>query len=538
MKHIKTFLLLTLLSFVGASCGDGERRNMERIITEADSMNRNYVPMTSDSLLLAACRYYDSHGTPNERMKAHYLLGCVYRDVGEAPMALKCFQDATDCADTLSLDCNFAQLSRVYGQMAYLFYKQGLYRQQLICEKESGKYAWISKDTLAALISYEQESHIYKGLGNEDSAIYIIEDVYEKFNKYGLHTDAAISLGSIIRTLVEKEKYQKALKYMKIYEANSGFFDSCGNIETGREIYYKAKGLYYLRTNVYDSAEYYFRKELRDGKDFNNQNAASKGLLELYQIRHLPESVAKYSLYAYAMSDSLYAQRTALEIGRVQCMYDYTRNQNKAYQESEKANTANKRFLLCFIALLLVFLVASWLYIARNKLIESLNNTVLELDEIRTENVSLKQDASSNRYQIAENEKRIKQLEKKLTRYGKLVYFGVEKIENDMKNSDSYKRIKSHRNQKLLEDDWDTINIIICEYQPAFYDFIISHLNTDSVEYKICLLLRLHFTVGEVANMLGVSSPYISRISAEILANLYGEKGSSKVLYQYLCKSS
>ena len=29
-------------------------------------MNRHYVAMTSDSLLLLACRYYDRHGTPNE----------------------------------------------------------------------------------------------------------------------------------------------------------------------------------------------------------------------------------------------------------------------------------------------------------------------------------------------------------------------------------------------------------------------------------------------------------------------------------------
>ncbi len=54
-----------------------------------DSLNRNYIPITTDSLLLQATAYFDSHGTPNERLRAHYLLGCAYRDMGEAPQAIE-----------------------------------------------------------------------------------------------------------------------------------------------------------------------------------------------------------------------------------------------------------------------------------------------------------------------------------------------------------------------------------------------------------------------------------------------------------------
>ena len=85
---------------------------------------------------------------------------------------------------------------------------------------------------------------------------------------------------------------EQAKKYMDSYESQSGFFDTLGNIISGREIYYKSKGLYFLHTNQLDSAEYYFRKELRKGKDFNNQNAGAKGMAELYQRLHKPDSVA------------------------------------------------------------------------------------------------------------------------------------------------------------------------------------------------------------------------------------------------------
>ena len=96
--------LLVLCVGVVACTTEGERRQMAQVIAEADSMNRNYVPMTSDSLLLQACEFYDRHGSPNERMKARYLLGCVYRDLGEAPRAIDCYLQAADCTDTLAVD--------------------------------------------------------------------------------------------------------------------------------------------------------------------------------------------------------------------------------------------------------------------------------------------------------------------------------------------------------------------------------------------------------------------------------------------------
>ena len=100
-------LLLAVVALVACDCGrSGE---MSSLLDRADSLNRNYVPMTDviDSLLLEAVEYYDRHGTPNQRMRAHYLLGCSYRDLDDAPQALHCYQDATDAADTLDSDCDY-----------------------------------------------------------------------------------------------------------------------------------------------------------------------------------------------------------------------------------------------------------------------------------------------------------------------------------------------------------------------------------------------------------------------------------------------
>lgn len=537
MKHLLTIFIL-LLTLVCCTT-EADRNRMRAGLDSINVRNRNGQPFTVSDVQPYVV-FFDEHGTPNDRLLAHYLLGLAYYDHGEAPMALQCYQDAAECADTTAKDCDYMQLCRVYAQVAQIFYEQGLYREQLVFQRLSSKYAWIGKDTLAALMSYEQESQAYRNLNMPDSLLYICEHVSQLYRKYGYIDYAASTLGYTLSELVYREEFDKARKYMQIYESESEFFDSIGNIQKGREVYYRLKGLYFLHTNILDSAEYYFRKELHDGRDFNNQNAAAKGLSKLYQRLHQPDSVAKYSLYAYAMSDSLYKKRAAKDVERIQSMYNYTRHQEIARRESEKAASANRKLLICFIVLLAVLLLSSWLYIARRKVIENLQKTATELNNIKRENYKLKCDSSANKQQISENEERIKQLEKKLGRYSKLIYFGIEITENNLKSSPNYQKIKdmAYKGQKLSKNDWDTICNLMCEYLPSSYDFIVSHFNINSSEYRICILLRLHFKVGEIANMLGVSSPYISKVSKDILEKTFGISGSSKDLYKELCKNS
>jgi hypothetical protein len=54
MRRELTLLLtvaLTVLAVLVIGCGTGRRSNMERLVAEADSMNRNYVPFTTDPVM-------------------------------------------------------------------------------------------------------------------------------------------------------------------------------------------------------------------------------------------------------------------------------------------------------------------------------------------------------------------------------------------------------------------------------------------------------------------------------------------------------
>ena len=102
MKIINCFLIL-LLGLVLQGCKDHQQ--MLTQLEELEQQNLADSLMTNDTLAIALCDYFDSHGTPNERMRAHYMLARTYTDRGEAPQALEEFMKSVESADTTAADC-------------------------------------------------------------------------------------------------------------------------------------------------------------------------------------------------------------------------------------------------------------------------------------------------------------------------------------------------------------------------------------------------------------------------------------------------
>jgi len=134
MKHLLAIFILLLA--VSCCTTEADRNRMRTCLDSINQRNRNDQPFTVADVE-PYVQFFDNHGTSNDRLLAHYLLGRAYYDHGEVPMALECYQKAAECADTLSEDCDYAQLARVYAQLANLFYYQGLYRQQLELHKRA-----------------------------------------------------------------------------------------------------------------------------------------------------------------------------------------------------------------------------------------------------------------------------------------------------------------------------------------------------------------------------------------------------------------
>lgn len=62
------------------------------------AQNSAGVMFTSDSVMRNIVEYYESEGDADDRMLAYYLMGSVYRDLGDSPLALQYFNKAAEQA--------------------------------------------------------------------------------------------------------------------------------------------------------------------------------------------------------------------------------------------------------------------------------------------------------------------------------------------------------------------------------------------------------------------------------------------------------
>ena len=537
------FVLVVLLL---AACNSGERQRLQ--LEELERQNRADSLMLNDSLARDLADYFDRHGTPNEQMRAHYILGRTYADRGEAPAALDAYHEAISRADTTSQDCDFAKLSRVYGQSATIFYQQGLYRNALEYDDLSVEYSYRGKDTLNALRSYAMKAASYEKLYSKDSAIIIYANAIRLLKIYQYDRIAAGFSGILAKKLIEKGKIVESEPYMHDYEQHSGYFDSAGNIAKGREIYYYAKGLYYLKRNNQDSAEYYFRKELNTAKDFNNQNGGANGLGVLFQQTHKPDSAAKYFAYSYAMNDSMYALKATHEVEQAKAMYDYSRQQEIAKNkelEADKERSQKERVLYASLALLclLGYIITKWnrkkkdyqALLVTHKEAEKelstlyhLQSAYLSSEELHKENVSRLNEL------VMKKEKEVKRLRETIDKNQRaqrvISNRNVDAIAR-MKKSEEYHSIQKKivTGNALTTEDLEIVEKLMSEYFPQFYILIESKRDVlNPNKYMICLLVRLGASPKQISMMLGIHASYVSKAREQMHELFFKTKGSAK----------
>ena len=368
--HIKMFtrnilvILFTLLMFF--ACTGEDSRQMHEALMQAKAQNENFEPFTTDSTMLRVVDYYDSHGSANEQMLAHYLLGCVYRDLGDAPRALECYHDAVSKADTTDADCDFQRLSRIYGQMADLFYNQRSPQFEKEAELNAIRMAWKAKDTLAALNFYAHLAGVYSLSRDRDSAYIISVNACKLLDKYKLSEYKYGFLHIQFGHLLEKQEYDKAKLLMNDFETKSNLFYNNGDILSGHEMYYYRKGQYFIGINMIDSACFYFRKLLSFQSDICNIEAASKGLMEAYNKLGKPDSVMKYAQLFANANDSACLISSAEEINRANALYNYNTSRRQAkIKEQEAERYRNSMLLFCLLGCSLAFIIT--LYIIRQK---------------------------------------------------------------------------------------------------------------------------------------------------------------------------
>ena len=507
------------------------------------AMNKAYISFTSDSKMKEAVDYYDRHGSANERMLANYVLGCVYRDMHEVPLALEYYNKAAEQADTTAADCDYGTLYRVYSQMGFLFSKQYLSYQLLDAFDKAEKYAYLAKDTLNAIINYQNKGDAYDYLGKKDSVVAINLRSANMFKRIGDNYNAAIALGCNYSYYIEKQDSVNAKKAFEAYFSTG--YEGNSNYGDAKAFLLCEKGRYYMFVSRLDSAFSCLNQSLKLSKSYSNKAAATKVLAQYYARVNKPVLAMKYALKSSEYNDSdLLAVRES-QLQQIQAMYNYGRNQEIARKAELKAERITMLVYVLIAGGVVIFLLLTHLYLKqlkkkKEKILVTKHLYDDSLLKLRQKQEELELLRTVNDRKIAdvikEKEQTINKLKEDLKDIrDKYSNSSLSDVDILLKESSIYKRIKYlelHPKETMRENDWIELEETIEQLIPSFIPLLKNRLNV--IAYRICLLVKLEISTSSIAILLGLSSSAISKYRKVMLEKLCGRSGKPKDFDEYI----
>lgn len=353
MKQKRIFLLMGAAWLV-LGCTDGGQ--YAQVLDRAERQNQNWDSITGIDSIQMAVKYVDRHGSSNEMVRAHYLLGCAYRDAGEAPNALEAFHEAADRADTTSVDCDYGLLMKIHAQSSELFRYQ-LLPYEMLEELEAQRRCAINAgNTKASINAIERSAEAYQLLNMPDSIILVRMRASTMYEQCGFTEEAAQTLSPCIEPLVDRGDTAEARRCIERYETSKEFFKD-GELLPRKLVHYYSKGKYYLATNQTDSAEVCFRKLIKPGLNPQQLEAGYRGMFLLYRQKNKLDSVAKYADLQYEQVIPALAEKNKENMQQMQRLYNYSRIQREAKKTAEKSEKQESMILILVIAAIVLALI-------------------------------------------------------------------------------------------------------------------------------------------------------------------------------------
>ncbi len=570
--------------------GWAESQRMRHALLTAKAMNKAFVNFTTDSVMQEVADYYDSHGTANDRLLAHYLLGCTYRDLGEAPRAVDCFHDAIDAADTTASDCDYRTMGFAYSQMANVYHKQLLLTDEIESRRRASYYATLTRDTFLVLNSQKLSVGAYILLNKKDSAELIIKKVLERSYQNG-YTQAALQSSTLLMHLYidRPDKLSELKTLIDNYEAKSKMFDEHHELPPSKRLYYFYKGKYFEGIHHYDSAEYYYRKISLSGVTSVALDPMYKGLLSVFTKRHQPDSIAKYAqLYCEANDSSIVKKDQELTAQKA-ASYNYVHYQKESRENEAKAYQF-KIGLIIAIGFILLLVVSGYVARIHYKQVQQRKQDELnkrhqnELDRMKADftNASiqygeklmqLRRLDEDHQFTILTMKKELKQSKQENREYKtraleleQSVMEVNQKFESEKSRlleeinvlnlkldslqrreeiatwrrmsipfveTGIIKRIKifaDNTQKQLSAADMDLLVQTTNDYYPDFIYDLNNSFGSNKLSTYVCILTALKVSSGEITHLLGITSSQVSNLKQDVNAALFNDK-TARTLY-------
>lgn len=544
-----------------------EETQMYYRLLKTKAKDKEYIRHTSDSLMKEVVHFYESHRNTEKLMEAYYYLGCVYRDMKDAPRAMVAFQKAIEVGGNTQ---QYDILGRVYEQMGTILAYQSLYEDALKAYKTSYAYNVKQKEGEGKGIVYalRNQGRMYEVLNRLDSAEYYYQKAYEKafkLNDRQVIYSISIEFGNVYL------HFGKPTRAMKL------FSEMPQKHKEGDAIYLYGLGSAYMAIAKPDSAQYYYKEALKEGKRNQSiymKSSIYKALSTIEAQKSDYPSAFEYAEKSLALEDSIKERTRTDAIGKIHALYNYRHTEEENQQLLLKSQQTQIYIYLLIIAVLSIAGIAAIYFnqkrlaqeqidrlsqqkeeqekYSRDRLIKN-RNEILEIQKQLQQAKAEKEEKNSYLIKAQTELQQIPQLKARLTEAEKELLKVKEKsleLENQLIKSKEYEKLiqkdlfentsiyqhfheaaMDNDSKKIKEEDWITL---IQEIDKAYNNFTdrlkALYPSITQHELHICYLIKTNIAPSGMAKILCKSTSGVSNGRARLYQKISKHEGNGEML--------
>lgn len=502
-----------------------------------------YIPHTSDSLIKVITKFYEEYDDNDKLMEAYYYMGSTYRDMKDAPQALKVFQEVINLGRQVNKKYDI--LAQTYGQMSTLFTWQELYNESLECCKQALELHTLLKNDAKVSMAIRNIARLYNIQGKRDSALYY----YNKAYKSALDSQNSKKINSLLSEI-------------------GCFYYDIGKINVAKEMLLKAVeekydiknallnlGLIYQYEKRLDSAQYYFYKTIQYNDIYKKRHA----YLHLSQIEEEKRNYFKaleFRCKLQEIRDSIDVLTQTEAISKIQALYNYQhieKENNRLILANESKKAQIYRLLFAFMGLIAIYLFTI-IHVRKKKQYAIDQERKLRqiqeeqyaqsLERIENNNTQI-HELEQKLHKAEENDivnKQIIQSQKEQLEHINSQVFAARNelslLESSLKQSHIYLLFHKAGNDetiKITEKEWAILQTAIDNTYHNFTDHLYTlHPQLSLLELRICYLIKISMQVKDIAKLLNRSKSAISIARTRLYKKFHGTEGSVDMLDKFI----
>ncbi len=488
-----------------------------------------YIPHTSDSVMLAVVDYYESHGTPHQKLEANYLLGRVYTDLNMTADALKYFQRALSVEDTDSSDI---YLARTNNHIGHIYMYQNIFRKAIPYFYSTYKYSSIAKDSTVMVFALRDIGRYYYTVGNTQKGIMYLEKAGSLINKARLYRLRPFVYSELSLLYFNKGDYQKAMQAFHLSDDQKSQY-------IGLDVSYNNAGEIFQAMNQTDSAIYYYKKCFKGTNPYPKRGAAFS-LKEIYTAKGDYKQANNYADSCIVYTDSVCNNALSENKNLIQSL------NNKLIIEKDISKLRKNLIIIIlgstFTVIIMTLVVRRRIKKMKEK--EALYESVKKTLELKSKDYREKAESKlaelNRKIETADKENdnlrmRLLQLEvkKEEENIGKIILDEERQqlVIEEFRETDLYRYFKNKsetdQNNFISNEKWDELEEYLNSNFNQFCKQLKHKYKVDNRNLRMCCLIKLFFTNKEIGEIFCISRSATSNMRSRLYSKLFGKNGSA-----------